>query len=255
MKMKPLATAILLSLGTAAHAYQIEVNAGATQADPDADVRNTYGFSVDGIYHLSRVNVGSDPLAEAAFLNRSSNISVLVDHTVQGDDAQGESAFKTYTQQIGVEYYVPNNMLYFAASLANNRQAGDDEQDVGIRVGLTPIQGLLLTVGWQDNQHNDSDSFGLDAKYVTMLGDYFVNFEAGYEKHDVDADDDETISLGVDFYIDTSWSIGLAYADDLGDERTSLRTRKFFEDNIAAGLSYTSGDVADTIAIDFTMRF
>ena len=81
LKKLALATALLAGLGTA-HAYQTELNVGYENTDFE---NNLGGFELDsdgdlffvnGKYYLNTVNTKNAPLAEAAFLNKASNIGL-----------------------------------------------------------------------------------------------------------------------------------------------------------------------------------
>ena len=249
MKMKALAAATLMGLGMAANAYQIEATVGWNQLQFDAsamDDQDTYMLGAE--YHFSAVDTSGKPLAEAAFLNRSSNVFVTADVIDDGDN-------NNYKQVLGTEIYIPNTMFYASAWVTNTNFNGmDSEQDFSIALGITPIDGLLVRVVYEQMEGllEDEIGMGIDAKYVAELGGFFVNFEAGFTA--LDEADDDIIDLAADFYIDKTWSVGLAYRDD-GDDNVTIRTRKFFTDSIAAGFSYTQADDDDVFQLDFSMRF
>ena len=73
LKQLALTTALIASFGTA-HAYQAEIGSTIAVVDPDHGDTST-GFALDGTYYFNPVQVKNNPLNEAAFLNRSSNLN------------------------------------------------------------------------------------------------------------------------------------------------------------------------------------
>jgi hypothetical protein len=232
-KMKTLATAILLASGSSlamAQSYQAEVGAGYTVWDGADNM-----FSLYGEYHFAPVNVGAtNPLAEAAFLNRSSNVFA------RGDD---DLDFL----QAGVEFFVPNTMFYVRGAVTSDRRFDDTDNGWFAQLGVMPIDGLLLTTTVDDDDYD----LNVQVKYVTNLGGgNFLNLEAEV----VDTDDDTLLTLGADFYFDRTLSVGVQYADRGFDEFT-IRARKFFNNELSAAISYTDSDVIDRFTVDVAFRF
>ena len=113
MKKLTLVTALLSSLafvGTTAHAYQTEVNGNYNYLDPD-NGSGVSTFGASGTYYFNPVQTRNAPLAEAAFLDRASNVSV---GGVYGDN----SGTKNTSIGIAGEYYVPNSDFYLGAGVA-----------------------------------------------------------------------------------------------------------------------------------------
>ena len=77
MKKLAIASALLAALAVTgtAHAYQAEVNAGYENTDIE-DVGDLDTLFINGKYYLNGVQVKNGPLAEAAFLEKASNIGL-----------------------------------------------------------------------------------------------------------------------------------------------------------------------------------
>src|SRR5690606_10509246 len=86
-------------------------------------------------YHFQAVDTSKGPLAEAAFINKSSNVSALQLHT----DSDGDNFDATV---LGAEFYVPNTMFYVGFDYAI--YDGDSDDSWSIDAGVTPIEGLLV---------------------------------------------------------------------------------------------------------------
>jgi len=99
----------------------------------------------------------------------------------------------------------------------------------------------------------DDTALTLRAKYVTLVGNHYANFEAST------AFGDETAyGVAADLYIDPTLSVGVSVNDatlDDFDTVFSVRAQKFFTPAIAAGLNYTTTDGADSFGINGTFRF
>ncbi len=235
MKFKSLAlaTAFTLTSGMAvANSYQSEVGANYT------DVENGDGaFGIYGEFHFSPVQTRNHPLAEAAFLERSTNVYAAADND-----------FDALT--VGGELYVPDTMFYVGGRVARVDTANGDETTLFATLGLTPIDGLLVTTEFSEDGYDAN----ISAKYVTSLGGgNFVNLEGTYQDTDFN---DDILSLAADFYFDRTWSVGAGYTDFLGNDRFTLRTEKFFTNEISGNLAFTDADVGgDTVTIGAAIRF
>jgi len=237
MKLKHLIAAGLLcgSSFALAQNYQFEVGGGLTHVDPDNGKSDTQ-VGAYGRYHFTRVQTAQRPLAEAAFLARSSNAYVRGYDDL--DVIQG-----------GAEFYIPDTIFYVAAEVTRTDYPGQRRNnDWGVRLGVTPIEGLLLWTGYYDEPGYD---LNLHGKYVLDLGhNNAVNVEAGF----TDTDDDNHIYLIGDFYFDRTFSAGVGYIDN-GDDGFLIRTRKFFTESISVEASYTKSDYLDQFSVGASFRF
>lgn len=234
MKFKSLAlaTAFVFPSGLAsANSYQSEVGAHYT------DVENGDGaFGMYGELHFSPVQTRNHPLAEAAFLEKSTNVF-----------ARAQDDFDSLT--VGGEVYVPDTMFYVGGRVTRVDNDIDDDTTAYATLGLTPVDGLLVTTEFNDDGYDAN----LAAKYVTSLGGgNFVNLEASYQDTDFD---DDILTLAGDFYIDTTWSVGAGYTDFLGNDQFTLRTRKFFTQEVSGMAAFTDTDNGNLFTVGAAIRF
>ncbi|MFU8925767.1 putative porin [Acinetobacter puyangensis] len=267
MKKLSLATALFASLfAFNTNAYQYEVNGAYENTDIDhaGDIDT---WSISGKYYLNPVQAKSAPLAEAAFLNKSSNIGLgYVNASGDGDediDIYGVSG----------EFFIPDTKFYLSGSLNQVDVADEDNTGYTVEAGYLPIDGLLLAIGVSKESLDPvlvsknglvttlgyADAIGEDTtvsargKYVTQIGGFYTNFEG------VAYFGDETAyKLGADLYLDPTLSVGVSFADSTADHSDTIfnvRAQKFFTQQFAVGVGYTTVDGADSYGINGTYRF
>lgn len=246
-----LATLLATSFGSA-HAYQAEVGGTINVYDFD-EVDTETGFAVDGTYYFNPVQVKNNPLNEAAFLDRASNVNAEISYI------DLDFADKT-TFGAGIEYFVPNSDFYLSADIGHSTVKADgldNDNTLNYRaeVGYLPVPGLLVAVGLDghDNDYDDNVDPTLRAKYVTQVGQFDMNFEA-----DATFGDDNAYGLGTDLYLDKTFSVGLAYAGsdaDNSDDVFTLRAKKFFTPQISLEGSVAFPDEANIYGIRGAYRF
>ncbi len=156
MKKLAIASALLsvVAITGTAHAYQAEVGASAGYIDPDNGSSGSQ-FGVDGTYYFNPVQTRNAPLAEAAFLNRASNVSAQYQYDEIGDA-------EAHKYGVGAEYFVPNSDFYVSGNvnghdLKDNDDLDNDLTTYGAEVGYLPAPGLLIAAGvkgW-DTDHDD----------------------------------------------------------------------------------------------------
>jgi hypothetical protein len=288
LKKIALAAALTASFGVA-HAYQAEINAGYEKTDMDYDIDGDL-FFVNGKYYLNDVSTKNAPLAEAAFLNKASSISLgytngSVDTNVEylGVDVNGEYEVQSYG--VSGEFFIPESQFYVAGSLNQTKfkitasalgySAEESDKTTGytLEAGYLPVDGLLVAVGLSKESldpvlygnrgyitsmtyasaADEDNTVSLRAKYVSQIGNYFTNFEG------VSYFGDETAyGLGADLYIDQTLSVGVSFADSTEEDSDTifgLRAQKFLTPALAVGVNYTTTDGADSYGINGTFRF
>lgn len=247
-----LATALIASLGTA-HAYQAEVGGIISLVDPDQGDTST-GFAVDGTYYFNPVQVKNNPLNEAAFLDRASNVNGAISYIDY--DLSDITTFGA-----GVEYFVPNSDFYVSANIGQTQLGSDDSEDFdtttyNAEVGYLPAPGLLVAVGLTgfDNDLGDDVDPTLRAKYVTQVGAYDMNFEGGATFGDINA-----YGLGADVYLDKTFSVGAGFsgsdADGVDDDVFNIRAKKFFTQQISLEGSVNFADAGNVFGVRGAYRF
>ncbi|BCU66176.1 hypothetical protein F941_00156 [Acinetobacter bouvetii DSM 14964 = CIP 107468] len=236
MKKLAIASALLSALAVTgtAHAYQAEVGASAGYIDPDNGGSGSE-FGVNGTYYFNPVQTRNAPLAEAAFLDRASNVSVHANFADRGDVDDN-------TYGIGAEYYVPNSDFYLSGDVSrNNTEVRDflgnkhdfDTTYYSAEVGYLPAPGFLVAAGVKgyDNDKDDGADPTLRAKYVTTLSNgKDINLEAGASFGDLDE-----FNLAADYFIDKTFSVGADYYNnDLTDRsEVGINARKFFNQQVS----------------------
>ncbi|MET0355589.1 MAG: putative porin, partial [Cellvibrio sp.] len=141
MKLKLLVAALGVAVSgfAIADSYQAEVSAGASRTDYSDFVGDVDRYNLEGKYYFNSVNTANVPLAEAAYLGKNSNVfaSVIDEHNKHTNSSQH--------YRIGAEFYIPENFLYVQAGVIRNSSGTSRESDWFTAVGITPIDGLLLT--------------------------------------------------------------------------------------------------------------
>jgi hypothetical protein len=267
-----------------ANAYQTEVGTMYEFTDMDGGENNSFG--INGKYYFNPVETKTFPLAEAAFLNKSSNIGLGYAYSkLEDDEDSGNLEFSS----VGItgEYFIPNTPLYLSGAFnrtktevtANDFGSVDDSGNgYALEVGFLPTDGLLLAAGVTDlsesfdpmqaakygfitsatnttavTGEDDDTAVTLRAKYVTQISGFYTNFEG-----QTYIGDETTYRLGADLYLDPTLSIGASFADSTAEDSDtifSLRAQKFFTPQVAVGLTYTTVEDADSFGINGTFRF
>lgn len=236
------ATALITSGFAIADAYQSEVGLLASRWDVNG--ANSNNYEVNGKYYFNLVKTDNLPLAEAAYLGKSSNVFAALGRNY-GHGYLANS--KIYSG--GVEVYIPENFLYVKVNAAHYSYDNDSDNNVVTTIGLTPLDGLRVATSWNSDEGYHAN---IAAKYVTAIGSgQFINLEASV----ADTDFGTNKSIGGDFYIDNTFSVGAEISDDnLGTDYT-VRTRKFFNEQFSGELSYTDANVGNEVALGVNYRF
>ncbi len=234
--------ASLLLCGGAA-AYQFEGSGSYT----DFDELNDSRLGVRGQYYFNNVDDSGVPRAEAAFLRRASSVG-LAFATFDEADVDGYA--------IGGEAYVQN---FFGSAVLSRTEAGPVESDdIKLEAGFLPMDGLRLTLGYEDFDLADLSTISLNGKYVAPLGgDTAINGEVSIAQTD---DDDDTMSYSflADYFVNANLSFGAGYADtdqSGSAEDITLRARMFVIPTLSVQLQYNMQDFNDRIELGVTGRF
>ena len=226
--------------------YQAEVGISILHLDPDVG-RTDRTFGIDGTWHFDPVRTQGLPLAEAAFLGRSSNISA-------GYAAQDRGSLDFI--DLGAEFYVEN--LYFAANYERTAN-GSNVHDYGLRAGFLPMDGLRLTVGYDKDDLTDTDIYSVGAKYVApLIDDSAINIEGELGFAD---DSNENVRLTVlsDYFFSHEFSAGVRFAyvdrDSGNDSFVGVGSRYFFTPVFSGELEYLSDGDDDIWALRAALRF
>lgn len=262
MKKLLLTTVIAVLSLNAAHAYQVELNGNLNYAGVDVPGGTDEAVGIDGSakYYFNAVQAKTGPLAEAAFIERASNVSAGYGYA-QSDTFPDP---RVHSFSLGGEFYVPNTNFYASADFDTAKVESVDLRGVAYeaKIGYLPITNLLLTVGAQgliDVPNNDEVNPTISAKYLTKIGNNDVNLEGDA----VFTDNGDTYTVAGDYYVDRTLSLGATAStttDQTDDNYTvGLRARQFIADNISlqGGLGYGHANDTDGVALTVggTYRF
>ncbi|WP_373883675.1 porin Omp33-36 [Acinetobacter pittii] len=293
MKKLGLATAVLLAM-TGAHAYQFEVQGQSEYVDTTANDKNFTG-TAQGTYYLKNVDASKGPLAEAAFLNQASNVSVAYNY-IKYDEKDGINV-ESHTYGVKGEAYLPTPYLPVYASASYNHTINDfkdgESDDNGDRYALEAgamlLPNFLVAVGYTSVADQVSlDAFGVN-KYgivkavgesvaidekqdaVTARTKYVGNIDGtnmaiGFEAFGVFAEDN-AYGMKTDLYVTPKLSVGASFADvsafDSGyDHVWGGHTQYFITPAVAVGADFVKANAKDgnqrdtqTIGLNAKFRF
>ncbi len=249
-KIAALATVLAVSCG--ANAYQIDgdVTVSHTNSHDGYDASTALGLAAT--YYFQNVQpVRSAPLAEAAFLNRASNVGIGYS-TLTGSNSGDYNNFV-----LGGEYYVPNSQFYVAGSYINSKYAGIKSDGFDAKLGYLPMNGLLLTLGATSAGTDNNDTQAtLGGKYVFPVagnGSNFVNVEG-----QVTLADNSPFKVKADYYLDPTLGVGLGYAGSTNSDvkgTTDIHAQKFINPMMAIGGQVSSTDGNTAFGVNLKGRF
>ena len=290
MKKLGLATALLLAM-TGAQAYQFEVQGQAEYIDTTANDKDFTG-GLQGTYYLKNVDSTKGPLAEAAFLNQASNVSVAYNYGEVG--SQGVDVI-AHNYGIKAEAYVPTKVVpvYASASYShtildskNENNADNNGDRYALEVGALPTQNFLVAVGYTsvadqdavdafnvmgngvvkavaeaETISQDQDAITARAKYVGAIDG--TNMAVGFESGIIYGED-TAYQLKTDLFVTPKLSVGASYAESsfegTPDSAWGANVNYFITPAVAVGASYvnanaTDGDINDTQTVGVNAKF
>ena len=276
MKKLGLATALLLAM-TGAQAYQFEVQGQSEYVDTTENDKNFTG-AVQGTYYFKNVDSSKGPLAEAAFLNQASNVSVAYNY------AELDADVVAHNYGAKAEAYVPTKFVpaYASASYSHTHTDGknsvtrDDNGDrYALELGAVVAPNFLVAVGYTSVADQTAlDAFGImnngvvktfgeaatiadDQDAITARTKYVGNIDGTNMALGLEAGlvygEDTAYQLKTDLYLTPALSVGASYAessfDDLPNKAWGANVNYFITPAIAVGASYVNAN-AETEALD-----
>lgn len=268
---------MLTTIASSSFAYNAQLDGGFTYFDIDDDLIDTAGqFDAKGTFYFEPVQNKNGPLNEAAFLGHNSNVygkytyNYVDSNTYYIADEQYSAETDIHSITAGVEYFYEqfyvNGEIGFGQNKIETTIANEsfkDDYDVTTYralVGFMPISNLLLAVGVDGYQGDDSEdddtAFAVKAKYVAPVGSngQYLNLEA-----DGSFGDTDNITIGADYYFNQAFSVGTAYnlQDDGEDDVDffSVRSKYFINNNLAVGGEVGFGDDVQIFNVNATFRF
>ena len=249
MKKLGLATALLLAM-TGTQAYQFEVQGQSEYVDTTENDKNFTG-AVQGTYYFKNVDSSKGPLAEAAFLNQASNVSLAYQYgQYDAPVEEGRSDIESHVYGAKAEAYIPTKFVpaYASASYSHTHTDGknsvtrDDNGDrYALELGAVVAPNFLVAVGYT----SVADQFALDAFNVMGNGVVKAVGEAATIGEDQDAVTARTKYVG---NIDgTNMALGLEAGLVYGEHTAyQLKTDLYLTPALSVGASYVESSFAGT---------
>lgn len=264
MFKRTLVTTLLFSTA-AAHAsdYQFELHGEYTEAESDYSEQDN--ITLQGTYYFNPVSTDGHVLAEAAFMERASNISVGATRTttnllpstsltVDGPVTRGGYEYTSEQYSARGEWYLPGDLFYVAAGVAQFDYRQESSNAWSASLGVTPVEGLLISSDFYEDQELD-ETWNLNAKYVTDGLGPTLAITSRYNYYDRG---DDSLRLGIDYYLNRTFSIGVERSEVLGGNTPNnilLRTRKFLTDRWSLSAYYDDTDYAESFGVSTSLRF
>lgn len=290
MKKLGLATALLLAM-TGAQAYQFEVQGQSEYIDTTVNDKDFTG-GIQGTYYLKDVDASKGPLAEAAFLNQASNVSLAYNYGEVGSNGVDVIAHNFGAK---AEAYIPTKFVpaYVSASYShtildskNQNRADDNGDRYALEVGALATKNFLVAVGYTSVADqaaldafnvmgtgiakavaesatigNDQDAITARTKYVGNIDG--TNMAIGFETGLVYGDD-TAYQLKTDLYLNPQLSVGASYAessfDATPDSAWGANVNYFITPAVAVGASYVNANSkaandTQTVGVNAKFRF
>jgi len=252
-KLRSLAPVLLLALAPAAALaddYRFEITGAFDRDLPAGDFFDDIDTTtLSGTWYFKPVSTDGVPLAEAAFLGRSSYLSAIA--------ARFDGFFDTHlnAQGASVGFYIPET-IFFVGGGGSRGQAVTAINSTIVQkeyftswfgtVGVAPLDGLLISTHLEEGGYDPN----ITARYVGKLPN--SHFYAG--SVDLVDPDGGDISYRADFdyYFNDSTSLGVGYAHN-GDV-IELRAEKFFSKTWSAGVSAYTSDGQEGFGFNVSWR-
>ena len=241
MKKLGLATALLLAM-TGAQAYQFEVQGQSEYIDTTVNDKDFTG-GLQGTYYFKNVDSSKGPLAEAAFLNQASNVSLAYNY------GELDSDVVVHNYGAKAEVYVPTPYVpaYASASYSHtildgkNGASNDQGDRFAFEVGALATQNFLVAVGYT----NVADQAALDAFNVMGNGVAKAVAEAVTIGEDQDAITARTKYVGAidGTNMSLAFESGIIYGDATAYQ---LKTDLYLNPKLSVGASYAASSYAGT---------
>ena len=289
MKKLGLATALLLAM-TGAQAYQFEVQGQSEFIDNTANEQDFTG-AVQGTYYFNNVDASKGPLAEAAFLNQASNVSLAYNYG-EYDEAGLDIVSHTYGAK--AEAYIPTKFVPAYASASYNHTINDSKNALetddngdryALELGALVAPNFLVAVGYtsvadqtsydafnilsngvvkagleSETIDEDQDAITARTKYVGAIDG--TNMSIGFESGLVYGED-TAYNLGTTLFLNPQLSVGASYMESSfagsPDKAWGANVNYFITPAVAVGASYVNanaeGQALDTQTIGVNAKF
>lgn len=259
-----LITAVLCSSTSLAATYQGEGKGTYGHLDED----NVYNLQAS--VYFSPVSTEGRPLQEAAFLQQASDLTLSYTRL----DADH---YKLDFVGADLNYYVPNTIFFLGGHFFRVKEPtegyspGYSENDWGITLGLTPVDGLLIYTKHRSAPSLVGSTLGqlasagatfkkedyqtnVSVKYVTELDENGRAWKV--EGTFVNGQYTDFLYMGGDYFVDPTFSLGLWVEDyDAADNGYGVRMEKFFTSQISLQGSYLDAGRYNAWQVGARLRF
>lgn len=249
------AVAVLASSVATAQDYQFEV--GAKYITGELEGTDFDGYGLNARAHLDRVDTTKGPLNEAAFLDKSSFVTLAWE--TLDPDVSGANSFDELT--ISGRFVTEGNIIIEAGYQDEDLS---DDTNISVGVGTYLSDNMDVVVTYQTYDDADTNLLSANLHGInTLEGETSLAYDLGLGYIIDDGADDSgyVISAGADYYLDKalSFGAGLELESATFDVSTiDVRANYFVTPVVRLGLSYmTLGQDADGDAIELnaSMRF
>lgn len=238
--------------------YQLEASIGFS--DGDVDVGNLSGdiesIDLEFTANFSKVDTSKGPLAEAEFLDRSSNFSLTSSdgevEDVDFDELAGNLRLVDKESGLTAELY-----------LSDGEAAGVDSEAFGISLGYYAAENTEVAIGYLNAEvgSEDSDTIFVGVKHVST-GEVAFTVEGVLGSLDTDAGDDTLLNLSGTIYPTPQLGIGASFTtvdSDVDNDAFELFADWFVTPVAAITISYADSEVGavetDILSVIGRLRF
>jgi len=265
-KKTALFAGIALATSTAAQAdYRVEVDTAITGEDVET-------FALGASAFLQPVDDSKGPLAEAAFTDQASSLSVLaLDGETDVDGFPDDMDLEIYS--VDARYVTTKTGSWIVDLGYERSEPGNAEIDtfsIGAGKYIWDTTTLVFTYSNSEpDEGSDVDIYRVDVDHLWIFGNESgLKLHGAYAFEDVD-EDDFAEGDDIDVYeFDATWYVlrnlglgaGYRHTDDDVDEFEEyfFEAEYFISDDVAVGLAYTEGEFDDSgVEVDswaFTAR-
>ena len=264
-----IAAGLGLVISSAAQAeYQWEL--GAFSATGDIDVGQYSAdhdlFGLGGAYYFNKVDTSKGPLAEAAFLDRASNIGlILATGEVDGDNED----FDVDSYAAGSRIVIGEGGWLVDLGAGRDEIENQDEDTFSIGGGKYVLENTAVVLGYTNVDSDidgESDEYDLGVEHLWLFDQGALKLDGNIGRIDLDEGDDVDVwGLDTTYYVTDRLGFGAGYgqedSDDTDLESWSLFAQWFVTEKVALALGYTNeqeNDIdyeADAIMFTADVRF
>lgn len=202
------AIASLVSAGAVADSYQGEVGGSLTNSVfNQADSESEKSISGWGTFYLAPVDTSKGPLGEAAFLDRASGATIVID---QSDEDDADTAFGVSARYVWGQFIAEGSADFVG-----------DVSTFGLGLGMYIAENTDLVFTWSNLadesdeavENHDIDTYSLDLHSVVSLGDASLAYSLNGFSSQISQNPDNISGYGGDFtyYINNETGFGLSY--------------------------------------------